>query len=488
MVLCNVCIAAAEAISRVIATWDATNPPPAEPELEIYKSDPSQRPLPRNAIQHLPRAELLPQSASKCTFCELIRAALVLANVRLTPKKHGVNLRKRNFPVTALLQDNGKNYLFADPLYRESHIYLEPKRGAGVFCGSAPKDGYHLESIHVILRPAVYNISNWYLELDIGLVAFTDPGLPPHHILKSVLYANASLESPAGISGGVSTRKPLETSCSQEAFELLKRWINGCVAEHSDCGKTLSGVHIGSKVPTLPTRVIDIGPPDQPEIPRLFQTNGRKGHYIALSHCWGGQEPGRRPLTTTSASLPERLKGIPLDTMPKTFKDAIAITKAIGLRYLWIDSLCIIQDDRKDWEMESATMGLIYERAHLTIAASHAYDSRFGCFYKREFPTTRTQAIRLPFFVPAITGTGAMISMQEAGSLSANIAWSSYSHWDICGCTLGNRGWITQEWALSRRMVHYLEDGMIWTCKPEPNASQETRKYSGIEPRVGVTL
>jgi hypothetical protein len=188
MVLCNVCIAAAKAIARVIATWEATIPPPAEPELEIYKTDPSRRPLPRNAVQHLSRAELLPQSAPKCTFCELIRAALVLANVRLSPKKHGINLN--NLPVPTLLRDNGKNYLFTDPLYRASSIYLEPKRGAGVFCASAPKDSYHLDSIHVILRPAVYDINSWHQELYIKLVAFADPGLPPYHILKSMLCAN----------------------------------------------------------------------------------------------------------------------------------------------------------------------------------------------------------------------------------------------------------------------------------------------------------
>jgi hypothetical protein len=211
MVLCNVCIAAAKAIARVIATWDATNPPPAEPELEIYRTDPSRRPIPWNAVQHLHRAELLLQSAPQCTFCELIRAALVLANVRLSPTKHGLN--PNNLPVSTLLRDNRKNDLFTDPLYRASYVYLEPKRSAGVFRGSVPKDDYDLESIHVILRPAVFDISNWCQDLNIKLVAFADPGSLPYHILKSMLYANVSVESPAGISGGVSTRRPLETSC-----------------------------------------------------------------------------------------------------------------------------------------------------------------------------------------------------------------------------------------------------------------------------------
>jgi Heterokaryon incompatibility protein (HET) len=279
-----------------------------------------------------------------------------------------------------------------------------------------------------------------------------------------VLYTNGVLESPAGISGGVSTRKPLETSCSPEAFELLKRWLSGCAEEHDDCKKTISGEEIGSEASTLPTRVIDISPSDRPETPRLVQTKGSMtGRWVALSHCWG--DPEHRPITTIKASLHERLMGIPLESMPKTFVDVVTITKMIGLRYLWIDSLCIIQDDDEDWKKESKTMGRYYERAHLTIAASHAYDSRFGCFYKRTYHANLTQAVRLPFFLPTITGTGTAISMLDAGSISVNIAWSQFSTVSPESCTLGDRGWITQEWILSRRMVHYLEEGMAWVCK-----------------------
>jgi hypothetical protein len=93
----------------------------------------------------------------------LIRAALVLATVILTPESMGQS-HEEVIPVSALLRDNGKNYLFKNPLYRASHIYLEPKRVLE-YLRVVPKDGYLLEAIHVILRPAVYKISNWYYEL-----------------------------------------------------------------------------------------------------------------------------------------------------------------------------------------------------------------------------------------------------------------------------------------------------------------------------------
>jgi hypothetical protein len=83
--------------------------------------------------------------------------------------------------------------------------------------------------------------------------------------------------------------------------------------------------------------------------------------YAALSHCWG-----LYPLLTTTtsnisshSSRPPGRSGIPLSSLPRTFRDAILIKRALGLRYLWIDSLCIIQDSDVDWEREWALMGEI---------------------------------------------------------------------------------------------------------------------------------
>ncbi|ORY13348.1 heterokaryon incompatibility, partial [Clohesyomyces aquaticus] len=104
---------------------------------------------------------------------------------------------------------------------------------------------------------------------------------------------------------------------------------------------------------------------------KLVETKeGQTGCYVALSHCWGS--PENHPLETTKENYGERLAGVPLENLPKTFRGVVKITNHIGVKYLWIDSLCIIQDDTEDWKQEAAKMGAVYEYARLTIAAADA--------------------------------------------------------------------------------------------------------------------
>jgi hypothetical protein len=116
------------------------------------------------------------------------------------------------------------------------------------------------------------------------------------------------------MSGAVSTRKPLENTCSPDAFRLLNQWLDGCVQGHDACRKKLSGELLKFDDQAFAcTRIIDVNPRDHPAIPLESVENPK----------------------------------------PKNFIDAVAITKRLGLRYLWIDSVCIIQDDKDDWQKES---------------------------------------------------------------------------------------------------------------------------------------
>ena len=110
--------------------------------------------------------------------------------------------------------------------------------------------------------------------------------------------------------------------------------------------------------PALPNRVLDLGQEPTQTI-KLLETNFRRGHYCALSHCWG--PPEKHPIQTTSNTLKDHLEGIEFKVLPRTFQDAVTVTRAIGVRYLWIDCLCIVQDDKNDWKKEAAMMGSIYE-------------------------------------------------------------------------------------------------------------------------------
>ena len=115
---------------------------------------------------------------------------------------------------------------------------------------------------------------------------------------------------------------------------LIHKWISECESGHSGCQSQL--------LTPLPHRVIDVGSEHLNQNPRLYESNGELGQYIALSHCWGTAQH----FTTEKKTLAERLSGMSWAVLPKTFRDAIFLTRKLGIRFIWIDSLCIIQDDR----------------------------------------------------------------------------------------------------------------------------------------------
>ncbi len=127
--------------------------------------------------------------------------------------------------------------------------------------------------------------------------------------------------------------------------------------------------------------MIDVGFSADEQIfkPRLHVSHDQKAQYTALSHCWGAL----KPLTTTGSSLEQRKQGIEWSSLPKTFRDAIHVTHSLGIKYLWIDSLCIVQDDSVDWEVESAKMASIYSQSFITIAATAAVNGSEGCYMER---------------------------------------------------------------------------------------------------------
>lgn len=228
--------------------------------------------------------------------------------------------------------------------------------------------------------------------------------------------------------------------------------MSTCLAKHEACREALSGAVIDETTPpVLPTRVIYIGRPDQALSPRLLQTQGKRGHYVALSHCWG--PPSHRPLMTTHSKLDEHLAGIPWNALPRTYQDAISATRRLGFEYIWIDSLCIIQDSRADWLGESKRMGDVYQHARLTIAASHAADSSQPCFFTR------------PPLLPAVELTHISASGDAEGSIFASLMPADYTAISPDLAPLAYRAWATQEWLLSRRMIFYTAGSLVWSCK-----------------------
>ncbi|EIW58352.1 HET-domain-containing protein, partial [Trametes versicolor FP-101664 SS1] len=155
-------------------------------------------------------------------------------------------------------------------------------------------------------------------------------------------------------------RSPLLEVGSPRALALAKECIDECVQRHKSC--------MSSNLPDsrrLPTHVIDC---TNLAHPRLVSTDGRSGKYLTLSYVWGLDQIHK----TTTSNVSQYECGIDLSLLPATIRDAIYVTHALGLQFLWVDSLCIIQDSNEDKRHEIRRMHHIYRHSHLTIIAASA--------------------------------------------------------------------------------------------------------------------
>lgn len=157
---------------------------------------------------------------------------------------------------------------------------------------------------------------------------------------------------------------------SQGVFEISKAWLKHCDISHQSCA-------IPSGEPALPSRVIDVG--NGTTDPYLLCTDGRRAKYSALSYCWGETDT----LQATTKSLAQLQARISPQLLPTTLRDAIYATRQLGIQYLWIDALCIVQDDAEDWACEAVRMREIYANASVTLSANDACDSSEGLFRSR---------------------------------------------------------------------------------------------------------
>jgi hypothetical protein len=125
--------------------------------------------------------------------------------------------------------------------------------------------------------------------------------------------------------------------------------------------------------------LIDIGKDLKDNVSLVITTETQllERRYLALSHCWGSTMPTSAKLTLETLDI--NRKSIDLQGLPRTFQDFIEIARRLGVRYVWIDSLCIIQNSKEDWQSEAAQMASVYSGAYLTIAASSSADGRGGC-------------------------------------------------------------------------------------------------------------
>ena len=195
---------------------------------------------------------------------------------------------------------------------------------------------------------------------------------------------------------------------------------------------------------------------DKPQL-RLIHSTGLTGRYCALSHCWGSLEC----LRLTKASSSPLQKSIAWQQLPKTFQDAVIITRNVGVRYLWIDSLCIYQDDVADWASEAASMAAVYSNAFLVIAASSASNGSVGCFTKPE----QMPCVKIPSKRGIIGGRHGQPEIFvkerfEHVDFDPNLPQTNTEREPLLG-----RAWAFQERWLATRILHYASSEMVWECR-----------------------
>ncbi|GAW23367.1 hypothetical protein ANO14919_129250 [Xylariales sp. No.14919] len=227
---------------------------------------------------------------------------------------------------------------------------------------------------------------------------------------------------------------------SQEQFLLLKEWIKVCDTTHSSCCRPDHEANNGSSGFSMPTRLLKLGDP----IRLVESVDIELSPYVALSHCWG-KLPEAERLCTFKNNITQLTQCIEFNVLPQTFRDAIQVTRGIGIEYLWIDSLCIIQDDRADWERESVRMEQVFSSAYCTIAAGSSKSSAEGFLH-----------VRQPRF-------SVQLETASMGKLYVCQNIDNF-HRDVDLGELSSRGWVMQERVLSRRSIFYTSTQVYWEC------------------------
>ena len=259
----------------------------------------------------------------------------------------------------------------------------------------------------------------------------------PVRLQLFLLGAKASLE----LSKCLGDYVPSQRNDCSASWDLQKKWIKDCCENHPEC-KSISGGW-------MPTRVLDTGN-EKCSTVRLVEprTQAINGPYLTLSHCWGQTEV----IKLTTATIDSMQDGISIPELPMLYQDAITVCRQLEIRYLWIDSLCIIQDQELDWTREIAAMGEVYGNALCNIEAAYAADVSGRLFFSRNkttitpFPVTVEwhQDGPLPFFLIDLS-----VQLEN----------------DMKEAPLLKRAWVLQEQLLAKRSIICSKAQLYRVCR-----------------------
>lgn len=255
---------------------------------------------------------------------------------------------------------------------------------------------------------------------------------------------------------------------------MIDRWRHKCEAEHECCRRT-------ARDQILPSRVLELLDPSRDKKGvRLIETGRNiQGTYACLSYCWGSSET--QIGQTTRENLSEYSQYIPFKKLPPTVIDAILLCFKLRFRFLWVDRLCIIQDDPKDWSEEASRMCEVYSRSALTISVPLCKDSSQSFLAERRKGFQRRKESHI-------------IKHRGEGAKPRSSAWIHDEGFDrepwfleadwSSPCSRYNpenrwmqRAWTYQEWMLSPRVLH-VHSMTLWDCFGG-YANELNRRYMG---------
>ena len=404
---------------------------------------------------HLSSAALLRQSANYCKFCVIIKEIL-RKNCRLDQNDNSqIIIRISN--------GNKRHHGFCcdPPVLRALEFRLVTK------C-TCPATSYTPRSARDFSKclgsctgsQGTEVLANIYSENSAcksfnNVLSLTDFIIELTLTIPVEAYSNTAYDQSLSIQEGtVIDPDPL----SSKSLKLIQKWIKACESFHQHCRRECysdSESSAGSSHVPLPSRIIDVDSSDGSKI-RVCNGFGKYANYVALSHRWVcGPMP---QWVTTNAVLKSRENWFPVKTLLKSVVDAVQVTQKLGVRYLWVDSLCIIQDSLEDWEVESSRMAQVYANAHLTLFADCGRDDDYGFIFRRE--TNPSTTISLP------KGDGSLLTLNIRRSSSSSFKANQFSLFptNVEASYLSNRGWIFQERILSHRILHFGKDQMFWEC------------------------
>ncbi|KAK2755089.1 hypothetical protein FQN54_006618 [Arachnomyces sp. PD_36] len=269
-------------------------------------------------------------------------------------------------------------------------------------------------------------------------------------------HVAADSDSQAASSGDIQGRYTGEVALSEDSIRMINNWLQTCLW-HPKCCQTMSGERsINARRAPLPTRCVEI----LTDGFRIKETSSEIGTYITLSHRWTSETP---LCYTTAGNIDSRrhIHGNWWQHLPKTFLDVLELARQLNVQYVWIDSLCIIQsgDEGVDWRRESIKMADYYQHSMLTIAATSG-SKDLGLVPPKIIVPPRIA--RLPY-------------RDSNGSRHGYFYVYSYS-WEVDKQYLSfvqdsellSRGWVFQEWLLSRRIVYFTPAGIFRECEEKP--------------------